>query len=265
MDLAENWLIKIDVGASSLGPVATENLADLLYEIGKDCNSKAAHEVAVHWLEQAHNVFTSCSVEQLSSDAGDLEMAILHTLARALMRIPGEDSRMKAWKIADDLDSGPGERLAILILKMDLYEEDSESDREQYFNVLTRIVRMIHITDTNFKTVLHYVHGMRSRSPAHTHSVLKELLLERLVHTEKPEWVEKALVTITWNITTQTGIAHDLELLKQVLDTLRENMSVTIGPSATHAAHIVRYAVRTETSDADVLLLIGLIAFVEVH
>ena len=211
-----------------------------MYEIGKACNTKAAHKVAVYWLEQAHNILASCDIEQLSSDAGDLEIATMHTMARALMKIPGDDSRMKAWKIAGDLDSGPSDRLAVLMLKMDLYANDSESDREEYFNVLLRIVRMIHITEYNFNTVLHYIHGMRSRSPAHTHSALKVLLLERLVGTEKPEWVERALVTIIWNITTSTGIVRDLELLKQVLDALQNHLSRAIGPSATHAAQIVR-------------------------
>ena len=107
---------------------------------------------------------------------------------------------------------------------------------------------MIHITDTNFNTVLHYIHGMRSRSPAHAHSALKEFLLERLVYTEKSEWVERALVTMIWNLTTSTGIDHDLELLNQVLDALYNHLSLPIGSSATHAAHVVRIVAYTRGS-----------------
>jgi len=239
LDLAENWLAKFDASTDTLDPVLTENLADLLLEIGRDCSSKALHEVAAQWLERAYDVLMSRGLEELSSDAGDLQTAIMHALARALMKMPEDEARSKAWNIVNDLDSGPSDRLSVLILKLDLFKNEPGAETREYCNILLRIIRMIHVAETTFKTVLHYIHKLRSQSPTLTHTALDEFLLKRLVGVEKPEWLEKVLVTIVWNITASTNIAAETALLKQTLDSLSAQSSHLIGPSATHAAQIL--------------------------
>ena len=227
--------------------VLAENLADLLLEIGKDCSSKASHEVAAQWLERAYDILMSRDLEELSSDAGDLQTAIMHALARALLKLPGDEARRKAWNIADDLDSGPNDKLAVLILKLDLFETEAGADSQGYCSILLRIVRVVHVTDTTFKTVLHYIHKLRALNPTLAHTVLDELSLKRLVGTEIPEWLEKVLVTMVWNITTSTSIAAGTTLLRQTLDSLLDRSSRPIGASATHAAQILLWK-RVEAS-----------------
>jgi tetratricopeptide (TPR) repeat protein len=222
-----------------LEPVLTENLADLLFEVGRDCSSKALHEGAAQWLERAYDILVSRNSEELSSDAGDLQTAIMHTLARVLMKIPGDEARSRAWNIANDLDSGLSDKLAVLLLKLDLFENEPGTDLQDYCNILLRIIRMIHVTEATFKTVLHYIHKLRSQNPTSTHIALDEFLQKRLIGAEKPEWLEKVLVTIVWNITTSTSIAAGTSLLKQILDSLSDRSSHSIGASATHAAQIL--------------------------
>lgn len=222
-----------------MDPVLTENLADLLFELGKDCSSKALHDGAAQWLERAYDILMSRDLEELSSDAGDLQTAIMHALARALMKVPGDEARSKAWNIANDLDSGPSDKLAVLILKLDLFENEPGTDLQDYCNILLRIIRMIHISEATFKTVLYYIHKLRSQTPTLTHIALQEFLQKRLIGAEKPEWLEKVLVTIVWNITTSTSIAAEAALLKQTLDSLSGRSSRSIGASATHAAQIL--------------------------
>ncbi|MCJ1250157.1 hypothetical protein MMC30_007383 [Trapelia coarctata] len=239
LDLAENWLAKFDDSTNTLNPVLTENLADLLLEIGSDCSSKVSYEAAAKWLERAYDALMSRDLDELSSDAGDLQTAIMHALARALMKIPGDEARTKAWNIANDLDSGASDRLAVLILKLDLFDTEAGADSQEYCNILFRIIRMIHVTETTFKTVLHYIHKLRSQSHNLAHTVLDEFLLKRLIGIEKPEWLDKILVTIVWNITTSANVAAETALLKQTLDSLSARSSHPTGPSATHAAQIL--------------------------
>ena len=218
----------------------TENLADLLFEIGKEQNDKAMYRPAVQWLERAHEMLRSRSLEELSNDAGDLQTSILYTMVQALMKTPEDKIREKAWNIANTIDAGPTEKLPILLLKLDLIETNSEVDPQDYCDILLRVIRTIHVTDSTFKTTLYYIHKLRSRSSSLAHTVLEQFLLQRLPGTEKPEWVERLVVTIVWNLTTSTSIEGDQNLLKQILDALPYQFQNPIGASATHAAQTVR-------------------------
>jgi hypothetical protein len=224
--------------ATSLDPTLNENLVDLLFEIGKDCNNKGFNDVAVRWFERANDRISS-GFDDLSNDNEELRTAVMHALARALMKIPGEEALEKAWNIANDLDTGQTNKLAVLMLKLDLYGESLTADPDEYCDILLRIIRTIHITDSTFKTTLHYIHKLKSRSPPLAHKVLEEFLLNRLLDSEKPEWLERVVVTMVWNITTSTGIAGDTNLLQQSLDNLSDQLSQPIGAAATHAVHIV--------------------------
>ncbi|MCJ1388414.1 hypothetical protein MMC18_001261 [Xylographa bjoerkii] len=241
LDLAENWLVKLESDLADLDPVLTENLADLLFEIGKEQNEKTLYGISVQWLERAHDILRSKGLEELSNDAGDLRNAILHTMARALMKAPEDETKEKAWNIANDLDAGHSDKLAVLLLKLDILDTNAEVDPQYYCDHLLRIVRTIHVTDSTFRTTLHYVHKLKSRSSTLAHVVLEKFLLERLPGTEKPEWVEILLVTIIWNLTTSTDIEGDQNLLKQILDLLPGQFPNLIGASATHAAQTLMW------------------------
>ncbi|MCJ1472157.1 hypothetical protein MMC13_000804 [Lambiella insularis] len=247
LDLAENWLSKLESTLAEYDPVFTEKLADLLFEIGKERHEKAAHEAAVRWLERAHDVLSSQNLEGLSSDAGDLRIAISHTSARALMKVAGGGALEEAWNIANELDAGPSDKLVVLMLKLDLHDATSESDLQEYSNLLSRVVRTIHITEATFRTTLHYIHKLRSKSATFAHTLLEQFLLERLLDTGNPEWVDRLVVTIIWNMTTSTGIANEQNALRNMLDTLWGKLPHSIGRSATHAAQTLLWK-RIETS-----------------
>ena len=177
--------------------------------------------------------------EELSSDASDLRTSILHIMARALMQAPEGKLRERAWNIAHDLDTGPSDRLAVLLLKLDILDTNAEIDPQDYCELLLRIVRTMHVTESTFRTTLHYFHKLRPRSSTLAHVVLEKLLLERLPGTEKPEWIDRILVIIVWNLTTSTSHKGLQDSLKQILDVLPGFFPNSIGASATHAAHTV--------------------------
>jgi hypothetical protein len=81
LDVAEHMYQKV---ASSLGTYdsnSAEEFADALFEIGKDLFTKTQFEVAVRWLERAHDVLGEQELERLSDDAGELRLSIMQLLS----------------------------------------------------------------------------------------------------------------------------------------------------------------------------------------
>lgn len=202
---------------------------------------------AVRWLERAQDVLASQPLEDLSNDGRELRIAILHLLTRGLMRLPGTDAKKKAWDTIADLDTRDSDRLAVLILKLDLFTTDPSVPTEDLCDILLRIVRIVHVTESTFKTILHYVHNLKTRSSHLTHVILEAFLLQRLLSAERVEWAEKALVTAVWNLTTTADLGDHIRTLEQLFDTLRNQDRVSIGPSATHAAQMVMISLQAAT------------------
>lgn len=77
MDTAEHMFSKSKQINWALTPSAAENLADLLYEMGKDLLEKRNYELAVRWLERAYDVIGEQELEMLSPEAGELRLSIM--------------------------------------------------------------------------------------------------------------------------------------------------------------------------------------------
>jgi tetratricopeptide (TPR) repeat protein len=60
---------------------SVEELADALYEIGKDLFARKQYEVAVRWIERAYDALSEQEFERLSDDAGELKLAIMQLLS----------------------------------------------------------------------------------------------------------------------------------------------------------------------------------------
>lgn len=232
-------LAKLGTGMKEFDPLPAEQLADLFFEIGSDQANKSQYSEAIRWLERAHDVLGSQSLEQLSSDAGELQLSIMHGTIKALMNIGGDGNNTRAWNIVGELEVMYGDRLAVLLLKLDLYDTDPTSSPHEYCDVLQKIVRSVHLTDSNVKTILHQVHNLRLRNARLAHILLSTLISERLLGAEEMAWLEMALVTTIWNCTS-TDLTDALELLSTVIDAVAANLSRPISPSAIYAAHIVR-------------------------
>lgn len=233
-------LAKIRIDPEALEPHFTEELADTLFEIGRTQSQKLRWSEAIYWLERAYDTISDHALEALSSDAEELQISIMHGMARALIKREGEESRAKAWDLVHKLDVEYGERLVVLLLKLDLFALDPAHPPEDHFDVLEKIVRTVHLTETNIKTILHHVHKLRARNPSMAHTILVTLFSERLLGAEQPKWLEGTLVATLWNCTTSTGILNVLNSLGELLDTLKSSSNRLLSPSATHAAQIVR-------------------------
>lgn len=219
-------------------PTVAESLADILLEIGRDQAAKHQYTLAVHWLEKAHDVLSSQIPESLSNDADEVRSCILHTMIRILLKERGEKSIPKAWNIVQRLESESENRVAVSLLKLELFNVDPAATQD-YYDVLVEVVRQIHLTDTNVKTILHHIHELRRRSTRLTHDVLVLLLTERLLTIGEAAWMEKTLITIIWNFTTSSDLASAPDTLGDLFATMVTTSSLILGTSATHAAQIV--------------------------
>lgn len=239
LDLAEIMLNKVNLDSDKLEPSSAEELADLFFEIGGSQSKKTHWAEAVHWLERAHNTLLGQSQDLLSRDAGELRISIMHSMARALLNLASDGSQEKAWNIVRELELDCGDRLVVLLLKLDIFTTDASRSAQDYCDILFKIVRTVHLTDTNVKTILHHVHKFRSRSPLMAHRVLVTLLSERLLGAEETKWVEKVLITIIWNCTNSTDFLDVLTSLNDVFDALANGPTKTLSPHTTHAAQIL--------------------------
>ena len=232
-------LNKENLDGKYLEASSAEELADLLFEIGRSRSKKMQWAEAVHWLERARDMFLS-HTHNLSNDAGELRISIMHDMVRALLNLEDENSQEKAWNIVRELELDCGHRLAFLLLKLDIFASKSSHSAQNYCDILQKIVHLVHLTDMNIGTILHHVHKLRSWSPLMAHHVLVSLLSERLLDGEETKWIDKALVTLIWNCTNSTEFLDVLSLLTDVFDTVANGAAQALSPDATHAAQIVR-------------------------
>jgi hypothetical protein len=66
---------------NALTPKLSETLADLLYEIGKDCFKKRSYEAAIRWLERAYDTLAEQGMELLSPEASELRLSTMHSIS----------------------------------------------------------------------------------------------------------------------------------------------------------------------------------------
>ena len=214
-------------------------LADLLFEVGSSQSKASEWLEAMYWLEKAHDILCGQSVEALSNDVRELKISIMHSLVKASMNLEGADNRAKAWNVIHEMDKLCGERLAVLLLKLDLYADKKAGNPSEHCDLLQQIVRTVHMTETNVKTVLYHVHKLRAQSAQMAHTVLIALISGRLLNLGEPEWLEKALITVIWNYTTSFPFSEDLTSLTELLDTIMDGRCKPLSPFAAHAAHTV--------------------------
>ena len=80
MDTAEHMFSKIKLTHCAISPPTAENLADLMYEMGKDLLKKRNYELAVRWLERAYDVIGEQELEMLGPEAGELRLSIMQSI-----------------------------------------------------------------------------------------------------------------------------------------------------------------------------------------
>ena len=243
-------LNKVNLDSGSLETSSAEEFADLFFEIGHGQNKNMQWTEAVYWLRRAYDVLRSKSQDLLSDDSGELRVRVMHDMARALLKLETDGSQKEAWKIVRELEIDSGDRLVVLLLRLDVLATDISHSVQDYCETIHKIIHTtIHLTDTSIRTIFHHIHKLISQNPLMAHSTLLALLKERLLGTEETKWIEKALITIIWNCTSSTDFLDDLASLSDVFDAfgaLANGPTPALGPHATTAAQIVIQIIRKQ-------------------
>ena len=232
-------LAKLVRCSNTLDLIHSEQLSDTLFEIGKARLRYGEPEEATFWLERAHDELSRHEISRMSSDAGELKISIMHCTARAFMKQSDADHRARAWNIARDLELEGGDKLALSMLKLDLYALEPESVAPEYFDVLEKTIGSIHLTESNIKTVLFHAHQLKTWNPRLAQDLLTKFIYARLLDAGQPELLEKALITVVWFATASSVLKETACSLDNLFDNVSVSSSKPLSPAATHSVHIL--------------------------
>ncbi|KAI9826189.1 MAG: hypothetical protein M1819_007445 [Sarea resinae] len=239
LDLLEDMVSKNGPDFKDWDPSLAESLADLMFEIGKDLLKKKQFALAVKWLDRSFDVLMGQELERLSDQAGELRISILYSSVKALLGTQQEEGRARARHLVDLLEIDFGEKLVVLLLRMDIISTAPKFDSSEYFGVLQRVIRVFEINPTNIRTVMHDIHKLKNHSPNLACKAVDELLETRLYSMDTEEWIERAFITRLWIIADIPESEDVLDQLSQVCDSLSMNLVKPLSASATHAAQIL--------------------------
>lgn len=230
---------RLSIVNDALSPSLAEELTDLLYEIGKDQMRRQNLTEAIHWLENASNIIANQDAGSLSSDFAELRISVMHSMTKALTDRGEESDTAKAWSTIHNMSIEGGDRLAISVLKLNLYAIEAASPQQEYSDVLQKVVRTAHLTESNIRTILHHAHKLRVCSPSAAHMVLLSLVSQRLLDSQNDVWLEKTLMTMIWNCTMSHDFEDDIGSLQRALEVFATGSTIPFSPAAVHTAQIV--------------------------
>jgi hypothetical protein len=222
-------------------PHTAESLADVLYEMGKDLLESQQYPMAVKWLERAYEVLESQELDRLSMDASELRISIIQSSVKALLGLQDDPSLGKARNLVDLLESEIGDKLIVLLLRLELLSASTMEtfDSSSYGDVLQRMTRIMSLSDANFKLIMFHIRKLNDKSPSLACKALEDLMKLRILKMNREDWVEKALVTRLWISLGQRDSPEALSSLDDFFSMIATNVNQPVSAAATLAAHTV--------------------------
>jgi len=238
--MADHMFNKSMASKHFFNPKTAESLADVLFELGKDLLSRKQSALAVKWLDRAYEIIGSQELDRLSADAGELRMSILQMLVKALLDCKDLHSYEKASGIVATLESEVGDKLIVLLLRLEMITRSSEEfDGTGYNDILQKMIRVVPLHDANFKLIMYHIRKLNEKRPSLGCKALDDFVRLRVLHAEREEWLEKVLVTRMWMAIGQRDSPEALMFLERFLTTVVDNMKRPVSSAATLAAHTV--------------------------
>jgi hypothetical protein len=226
-----------------------ESLADVLYEMGKTLLTTGQYLLAVRWLDRALEILADQELEKLSMDASELRISIIQSTVKARIHLKDEQSLDQARNHVKVLENEIGDRLVVLVLRLEIMDATSEGDFDSatFSDVLARIIRSVTLNDENFRLVMFHIRKLNAKGPVLACKLLYDLLKLRIMIERGDErrhlMVEKALITRLWMAIGQRDTPDTLSTLEEFLNVIGQNTTGAVRPAATLAAHTVRWLV----------------------
>ncbi|KAI2473487.1 meiosis protein SPO22/ZIP4 like-domain-containing protein [Annulohypoxylon bovei var. microspora] len=241
LDVADHLYEKVLDGKTDTDPLSAENLADSLFEIGKDLAEKKNLPLAVKWLQRAYEVINAQDLEQLSREAIELRLAISQALVRAYLNTDTPEGFQKAENHICYIESEIGDKLVVLLLRLELLLNSPAEvfDSNGYADVLRRMVRSLDISESSFNLVIHHIRKLDDKSPSLACSILDEFITSRVLPTQHDPWVERAVVLRTRMATAHRDSHETIQGLSILFDSVEANLEKSLPAAAVLAIQIL--------------------------
>ncbi|TGO66305.1 hypothetical protein BOTNAR_0064g00120 [Botryotinia narcissicola] len=240
MQLAEHMFNKSMSSKELFDHATTESLSDTLYEMGKALFEKKQHALSVKWLERAYEVLSGDELDKLSADATELRISIIQTLIKALLETKTTDSIRRARDLIDLLECELGDKLVVLLLKLELLAGIPHETFEglTYSAILNKMIRTLVFNPANLRLFMFHVRKLHEEAPSLACGVLDEMIRLRVKElVTMTEWLEKALLTRIWMGVGGRETEELFVAIEGFLTMIAKNIEKSIGVEATMAAH----------------------------
>lgn len=196
LDVAEHMYSKFESIRKNLDPAVAEDLSDILFEVGRDLFRKKDFDMAVKWLTRADEIINSQELERLSREAIELRLSISQTLIQAHLGQKTAESLQQAENHVAAMESDMGDKLVVLLLRLEILQKTPSEvfDDNAYANILRRMVRTVNLSDSTFKLIVSHIRELDDKSPTLALQTLDLFLLDKVLSSEKNEWIESALI-----------------------------------------------------------------------
>lgn len=249
LDIAEHMFNQANQASTKTDSAISEELADTLFEIGKDLLSKKQYETSATWLQRALDVLQETTPENLSADAAELQLCILESLVRAFLGVGNQESHDRAVNLLSLIETEHGDKMIVLLLKLEIILSEPEVNAQQYFDILLRMIRSIHLISNNIKTLIYHIHRLKELNAELAGKALDGLFELRLLNEpDKEAWLERALITRIWiAVSSVKDGDHALRQMQTLLDNIHRAFRQPVSSTATHAAQTLLWK-RIESS-----------------
>jgi Meiosis protein SPO22/ZIP4 like len=131
-----------------------------------------------------------------------MSMNILHSYTRVLLATEEPEAGKEAHRVLEILRRDHGHKLAVKLLQLEIMSGDQSPNAEAFFSELCAIFRSVHLIESNYKMVMHYIHHLRGIDEFLSRKALNQFIVQRLACHSIHEWTESAVVTMVWMATT---------------------------------------------------------------
>jgi len=241
LDLAEHIYNKSFSAHITFTPRSAENLADTLYEIGKELLAKEQYRIATKWLDRAYCVLNAQELDMLTSDANELRISIIQSTIKASLGMREQEAYTNATNLANLLEQELGDKMVVLLIRLELLSASTAEtfDSVAYSEVLQRMTKSMILTDANIKVFLKHIRKLNEKNSLLACKTLDGLLRLRILRAESNQWVEKVIVTKLWLTVSRTDESDQITPLEDALSAVANYLEHPISPAATVAAHTV--------------------------
>ncbi|KAI8955904.1 meiosis protein SPO22/ZIP4 like-domain-containing protein [Xylaria longipes] len=138
MDVAEHVYGSLEKLMPNIDTVSAEQVADALFEIGRDLALKKNFVLAGRWLERAYELINAQEIGQLSRDAIELRLATSQALIQVYLDIGSTDYMSRAENHIAYVESELGDKLIVLLFRTEvLLRSPAETfDSKAYTDIL---------------------------------------------------------------------------------------------------------------------------------